>query len=143
MLNSVSYKISDFFIHNGKIQSEDREVFAYGIRRLILNAFMMISFMCLGFITNKLLEIGFFLVFFIPLRKYAGGFHFDNSVICYVFSCLCVLVGAYMPTLIENSGILQFYRLQAFSALRLFKINIKSYLKMKKKFTNKKQEKYL
>ncbi len=108
MIDSLSYKAADFFIRNNKIRLEDRDAFAYGLRRLILNAFMLITFLFLGIITNKLIETCAFLLFFIPLRKYAGGFHFDNSISCYISSCLCVLFGVYIPICIKNIGVFCF-----------------------------------
>ena len=106
MIESLSYKASDFFIRNNKIKLEDRDAFAYGLRRLILNGFMLITFSILGLITNRFIEIYIFLLFFIPLRKYAGGFHCNNPLTCYISSCLCVMSGVYMAKYINSIFIL-------------------------------------
>ena len=92
MLNSLSYKISDFFITNGKIALGKRDVFAYGISRLFTNAILLVSFVLIGWLMRDIKSVFIFLLFFIPLRKYAGGFHFNSNCCCYMASCLEVIL---------------------------------------------------
>ena len=105
MFDFISYTISDYFIKINKIQFEDREIFAYGIRRLLLNIFILLCFSIIGLATNSIYEIYVFLLFFVPLRKYAGGFHFHNSYLCFIFSCICVYIPVLISKYINNINI--------------------------------------
>ena len=64
----------------------DQDVFDYGFsyfKKYIFYVFITIPFI----IYFKLyLNVILFLVLFIPLRKYLGGYHFNNDVICILFS---------------------------------------------------------
>ena len=117
MLESISYKISDLYIENGSINSEDREIFAYGIRRLILISFMILTFTVIGIVMNGLLNILIFLIFFIPLRKYAGGFHCEGQLNCYMGSCLCVILAIIIAREFNNYNFLLI--LSAISAISI------------------------
>ncbi|MBQ8940716.1 MAG: accessory gene regulator B family protein [Firmicutes bacterium] len=101
MFDLFCHNISDAFIKKGRIDSEDREIFAYGISRLIVNAIMIVVFTIIGLFFRHLLEIYVFLLFFIPLRKFAGGFHCESFVTCSVASCLCVISPIVINTYID------------------------------------------
>lgn len=105
MINTLSYKISDLFINNGKIELEKREVIAYGLGRIFTNIILLVSFTAIGCLLNDIKGISLFLLFFIPLRKYAGGFHFESSIFCYVVSCFVVTIAVLVTKIIYSLNI--------------------------------------
>lgn len=92
-LRSISEKLTVSLVKSSIIDSEDEELYQYGILqgfRIILN---LVSALIIGLAFGKLPEIVLFMTAYIPLRSYAGGFHAKTPLRCYVLSVamLCVI----------------------------------------------------
>lgn len=92
-LRSISEKLTVSLVESSIIDSEDEELYQYGILqgfRIILN---LVSALIIGLAFGKLPEIVLFMTAYIPLRSYAGGFHAKTPLRCYVLSVamLCVI----------------------------------------------------
>ncbi len=86
----MSYGIVDALQKEGCFLDEERDVIAYGIKqgeRFILS---VIGTLILGFVFGIPLIAAFFLLSFIPLRKYAGGYHAKTSFRCTLISILSI-----------------------------------------------------
>ena len=81
----------------------DQDVFDYGFsyfKKYIFYVFITIPFI----IYFKLyLNVILFLVLFIPLRKYLGGYHFNNDVICILFSSFVSIAISYYSNICNIS----------------------------------------
>ncbi len=93
MLQSISERLTISLIESSVIDKEDEDLYQYGILqgfRIILNIF---TALIIGLIFGKLAEIAVFMLAYIPLRSYAGGFHAKTPLRCYIFSVvmLCVI----------------------------------------------------
>lgn len=83
-------KIINSLIGNGIISYEDREIYAYGLYQggvMILN---ILTYILISLVFNMVLESLLFLVCYIPLRTYAGGYHARNQIRCYFLSILMI-----------------------------------------------------
>lgn len=74
------------------IKPEEADIYVYGLEysflyliNILLSAFLSIM------IHGTILYI-FVLLTFIPLRRFAGGFHFNNPLVCMFFSQLFILI---------------------------------------------------
>lgn len=70
----------------------ERDVFDYGFY-IFMNYFLFTIVMIpVSLYLNILPEMIVFLITFIPLRRYLGGFHFNKAYLCFVFSLLFPVV---------------------------------------------------
>lgn len=98
LIRKISEKILNYLI-NSKVISDtedNREYYQYGIEITISSLLNIILILCIGIITHSLFESIIFLVCFILLRQFTGGFHADtyfkcNLSFCIVFSIVLVL----------------------------------------------------
>ena len=94
-------KITDSLVKSGTIHAEDKDIYEYGLRH-IASMFLNISTtLIIGFIFGMIWQSILFMVAYIPLRSYAGGYHARTPLKCYIFSVIltvCVLLSIkYMP----------------------------------------------
>ncbi len=98
MIRKISNKILNYLI-NSKVISDtedNREFYRYGIEITISSLLNVILILGIGIVTNSMIESIIFLVCFILLRQFTGGFHADtyfkcNLSFCIVFSIVLVL----------------------------------------------------
>lgn len=78
-------------IKDGAIEEEDREIYEYGFTQGIV---MLINFICtllIGFCMGMVKEVLVFMLAYIPLRSFSGGFHAKTQARCFVYSNLLVV----------------------------------------------------
>lgn len=74
------------------IKAEEADIYIYGLENALLNLFNILISASLSLLFHSTGIYIFLLLTFIPLRRFAGGFHFNNPVLCMFFSQLCLLV---------------------------------------------------
>lgn len=72
----------------------DRDLFDYGYDILNGYIFLVLLSVVFSMIFGILKELLLFYVFFIPLRKNIGGFHFENKKTCFICSVIMGIVSA-------------------------------------------------
>ena len=91
MINKLSNKIAWFFFTNELIaEKEDIEVYAYGLEMLIPPIIEIGIVIAISLYIRQFLPTLAFLIAFIPIRTYAGGYHAKTH-----FRCFLVLLGVY------------------------------------------------
>lgn len=80
------YKIYNYIKAN-KI-SLDEDVFIYGFQILVDYLVFILIIMIVSIYLNIVKEVIVFILAFIPLRRYLGGFHFSKNYLCKLFSIL-------------------------------------------------------
>lgn len=86
MMNSVVQRLTNQFVVNGIIRDEDREIYYYGLYQGILIIANVVTTIILGFLFKMVWQSILFLVAYIPLRIYGGGYHAKTQSRCYLFS---------------------------------------------------------
>ena len=84
MIAQMSKNISSFFITQGIIQEDDREVYVYSFEVLLSASASFLTLIILAFLSHTVLETALYLLGFIPLRQIAGGYHAPNHFRCYI-----------------------------------------------------------
>lgn len=83
MTNIISY-ISDTLCSHKIIKYEEIDIFKYGLQCFTISVLEILSILVISlFVGNFLYTVIFFLAF-IPLRMYAGGYHADTKLKCYI-----------------------------------------------------------
>ena len=89
----LSARIADSLIESRIIKEEDRGLYEYGIRQLFFTTLNLITEVIIGIMSGMLMECITFLIAYIPLRRFAGGFHADSELRCYGVSTLMLCAG--------------------------------------------------
>jgi accessory gene regulator B len=90
MISSLSQSILNSFIEQRIISEEDRNIYEYGAEIAISYFLNLLAIVTISFFMNMLIECIVFLIIFVPLKGYTGGYHASNYKICFVISCLTV-----------------------------------------------------
>ncbi len=85
-MRNISKMIADTLDANGVIQNEDIDICKYGLDIFISSALEIISILIIALIGGNFVETFLFFAAFIPLRVYAGGYHADTRLKCYLIS---------------------------------------------------------
>jgi accessory gene regulator B len=73
------------------------EVMKYALIILIDGLIVLLLTICIGSISGKFLETIYTIVAFVILRQLSGGFHFDSSVKCIIFSTALLAALPHIP----------------------------------------------
>lgn len=88
MLEKISEKITNRLIRKKAISHDDREIYEYGLKQLITALTDVVSIVILGIIFRELSGSVIFLIAFMSLRSYSGGYHASTPAKCYVLTVL-------------------------------------------------------
>lgn len=92
-MKSISSGIADMLGTQGIIQEDDIDKCKYGIDIFISSFLEISSILLIAIVLGNFIETALLFVFFIPLRVYAGGYHADTKLKCYLISL--VMYGAF------------------------------------------------
>lgn len=90
MIKLLSQSVFNSFMDKSVINKEDEDIYAYGTEIAVSYLINLIAIIIIGALTNMLIECIVFLIIFVPLRSFAGGYHAPNYQICFVISCFIV-----------------------------------------------------
>lgn len=68
------------------ISEDDRELYLYGLQLGVVTIQNVLITIILGVLFQNLISTIAFLIAYIPLRSYAGGYHATSSKICFIYS---------------------------------------------------------
>lgn len=94
MLAGICDRLSGWLVANGLPESE-RPVYSYGIQMAIETVLNVISTLLIGIALGQVVASMIFLAGYSMLRTYAGGFHLETALGCYIASCslvACILL---------------------------------------------------
>lgn len=86
MLTAIATKLSDSVIRQCRLAPERKNIYIYGSELLISTGLGMLSVLLLSFLLGNPLAGVIFLLIFISLRLFAGGFHASTYLKCFVLS---------------------------------------------------------
>lgn len=97
MISRISESILQYLLKNKVINdSEDeKEYYLYGIEITVSSLLNVILIICIGVIFGSVTESIVFLMFFILIRQFTGGFHADTY-----FKCNCSFCVSFISVLI-------------------------------------------
>ena len=90
----ISQNISNLLIQNKIIEEENQELYIYGLHQGFIIILNVITTFLLSMFFQSIWNGIIFLVVYIPLRSYAGGYHAKTELRCFIQSIL-VLVGVF------------------------------------------------
>lgn len=88
MKTAISDKFVDLLVQSGEISSDDKELYEYGLRQGFLMIINIITTIIIGLAFGMVAESLIFMITYIPLRIYAGGYHSNTQLRCYLVSII-------------------------------------------------------
>ena len=85
-MRNVSGAIAEILYSHDIIQKEDIDICRYGLDVFISSVFEIASILIIAIFAGNFFETVLFFTVFIPLRIYAGGYHADTKLKCYLVS---------------------------------------------------------
>ena len=85
-MKNISSGIAAMLWTQGIIQEDDIDKCKYGIDLFISSFLEILSILVMAAVLGNFIETVLLFVFFIPLRIYAGGYHADTKLKCYLIS---------------------------------------------------------
>lgn len=92
MINKIANYLIKKGLQNSIISDQDVSVYLYGYTLILEIAMNIIVAFIIGLIFNSLMSVIIFLLVFMPLRSYSGGYHANSALSCTIISNLTVLL---------------------------------------------------
>ena len=89
MSEKISGIITDFLLRKNVIKEEEKEIYYYGYETLIYSIWQMLLLLVLGMIMNRIVSTVIFLMVFVSMRKYTGGYHAETRMGCTFMTVVC------------------------------------------------------
>lgn len=83
-LKSLSQYISQTLSDNGIIKKDEIDLCKYGIEYFIISVAEILSVLIISVFIKSFIITAIYFIGFIPLRIYAGGYHADTKLRCYL-----------------------------------------------------------
>lgn len=83
--------VVNYMIRNNIIEVAEKEIHAYGINLLIGFVKSVVTAFFIGVLFQAIWESILFTAAYIPLRRFAGGFHAKTEKRCYLYSTLLII----------------------------------------------------
>lgn len=87
----LSRRIGDNLVRSNVVKAEDAEIYIYGINQILVSILNISSALIISLIFGVFLEVAVFMVAYIPLRAFAGGYHARTPLRCYIFSVIMLI----------------------------------------------------
>jgi len=88
MSGSMLDKLTEQLIATGNINAEDRELYTYGLHQGLMIIINIITTLIIGYIFSLIWHSVLFMIAYLPLRSFAGGYHAKTQLRCYIYSIL-------------------------------------------------------
>lgn len=92
MIKSLSDKITSNLVANGIVEHEEQDIYTYGIHQGIFMIINVLTVIIIGLLFGMIWESLFFIIAYMPLRTYAGGYHAKTPIRCYIMSVLMIIL---------------------------------------------------
>ena len=104
MIEQVTQKLLNFLLKQNQLSDDPEEisVYKYGLEITISSLLNFVLIIAIGAISGNFLESMLFLLCFVPLRQYTGGFHANTYFKCNLYFCICFSVLLFIYNLTKN-----------------------------------------
>lgn len=112
MFRRISEDITFWLIKNKILDIDSREVYVYGMEVVLLNASLIIATFIISMLENGFVHFFGFLIFFIPIRIFSGGYHAKHSETCFLLStaiyAVTLFIVKWKPHIYKNVEVIIF-----------------------------------
>lgn len=91
MQGKIIQRVVDEMAVNSVIDIEDKGLYVYGLQQGLFMLLNILTIIIIGKIFGMLWQSVVFMITYIPLRTYAGGYHARTQLQCYISSVLLIV----------------------------------------------------
>ena len=90
MIEKLSQSILDYLLNSNAIENnrDEKDYYTYGIQITLSSMLNLLLILGIGFLTFSIIESIIFLMLFIPIRQFTGGFHASTYFKCNLSFCI-------------------------------------------------------
>lgn len=108
MLLNISKYLTNYFVNKHIIEFDKTDIFIYGFQLALSTFASIITILTLSCFTNIIYGI-IFLLFFMPIRFCAGGYHANTYHKCFIYTNLCFIITMLFSKLALQYHLLHIY----------------------------------
>ena len=105
VLNILAKWIAQFLLKNRIIEEAENEFYEYGLELLLASVLELLAVIVISIFIGKLIFTVLFLLAFCVLRAYAGGYHADSHLKCFLTLLAVYFVFLLMIFLINKEAV--------------------------------------
>lgn len=88
MFHNISERIIAYAVGNNILDDDKTDEYIYGLELSLSVGLSYISVIIIGIMMGMIWQAALFLLIFVSVRRFAGGFHFASQIACYLCTCL-------------------------------------------------------
>lgn len=92
MIEKISCAIVKKFEAFDIVNNENRDIYLFGTYQGLVLIINLISMILIGIAFGQIFECLLYMLLFIPMRSFAGGYHASSPQRCYVYSMACIVL---------------------------------------------------
>ena len=100
MLNKLATKVSSKMLQRGIISEEMLDIYVYGFELVFSFLFSVAVMLFIGIVSHRILHTLIFLLVFVTLRSFTGGYHANTYSVCFI-----VTISSFVVTLLLSEYI--------------------------------------
>lgn len=109
MLERLSGHIVDWQIRKQILDDEEREVYQYAYELLLNQVINIVIAIVIAVIFRTPIQVIAFLISYIPLRSYSGGYHANTNAGCTIVSAFMVCFICWLSRYSPEWGVMRYY----------------------------------
>lgn len=86
MMERIAKRLTAYIIGKGIVAESEEKIYLYGFQMGLELIFNLIVSILIAIKMDMLPQAAIFFIVFIPIRSYAGGFHFEQYLHCFILS---------------------------------------------------------
>lgn len=106
MFHNLAVDIAFLLIKNKIVDIQQRNIYVYALEVILLNGSLLIVFLIASLLCGAMINFWAYLIFFLPIRIFSGGYHAKSSESCFVLSTimygLSIAITFFFPLLYQN-----------------------------------------
>lgn len=107
MFVRMADKLTGYMLQQDMISDDKKEFYRFGIQQGMVLAINLITFFVIGICFGMVWQTLAYLMAYIPVRVFAGGYHARTQERCYILSC--ALVSAVLGMIQISTGLILVY----------------------------------
>lgn len=80
MFRNLAEDIAFLLIKHKILDIEQRDIYIYGLEVILLNGGLVLMFLTISLLFGVMINFWAYLIFFLPIRIFSGGYHAKTSV---------------------------------------------------------------
>ncbi len=101
MFVNISEKITNRLIRDNVIEHCNKEIYLFGVEQFLTTALNIVTTFVIGILLGELWQSLLFVLLFMTLRSYAGGYHASTPLRCYLLTSSIIAIALSVIKYIE------------------------------------------